>query len=218
MGTKYVALDERLYEYLLNCRSDAKDPLLADLRTETARLGEVSVCQISDEQGAFLSILVGALGVRSALEIGTFTGYSSLCIARAMPRDGKLICVDQSKEWTDVARKHWKKAGLEHRIDLRLGPAIPTLKNLEPGLDFDFVFIDAEKTQYEAYYELVLPRVRSNGLILFDNMLSAGRVGNGTQDPVVRAIDALNHKLATDKRVEAVLVSIADGIQICRKV
>lgn len=218
MGTKYVALNDRLYEYLLNCRSDAADPLLAELRAETAALGEVSICQISDEQGAFLSILVAALGVRTALEVGTFTGYSSLCMARALPANGRLICVDQSKEWTDIARKHWKKAGLSDRIDLRLGAAIPILEQLEPNLSLDFVFIDAEKTQYEAYYELLLPHVKSNGLILFDNMLSAGRVGNGAlQDPIVRAIDALNHKLANDKRIEAVLLPVADGIQFCRK-
>jgi caffeoyl-CoA O-methyltransferase len=218
MGTKYVALNDRLYDYLLRCRSDFADPLLAELRAETAALGEVSVCQISDEQGTFLSVLVAALGVRTALEIGTFTGYSSLCMARAMPAAGRIICLDQSKEWTNIADKYWRKAGVRDRIDLRLGPAIPSLQQLDPGLSFDFVFIDAEKTQYDAYYELVLPRVRQNGLILFDNMLWAGRLGGEPiQDPTGKAIDALNQKLAKDKRVEAVLISVADGIQVCRK-
>ena len=150
MGAKYISLDDSLYAYLCRCRSDANDPLLADLRAETAALGEASICQISDEQGSFLSILVAALGVRSAIEVGTFTGYSSLCIARALPVDGRLLCVDQSEEWTAIARKYWAKAGLQDRIELRLGSAIPILQKLETGLSFDFAFIDAEKTQYDA--------------------------------------------------------------------
>jgi len=218
MGTKYVAVNDRLYDYLLRMRSDAHDSLLAELRAETAALGEVSICQISDEEGTFLSIVTAAMGVTSAIEVGTFTGYSSLCIARAMPANGRLICLDQSQEWTSIAQKYWAKAGLRDRIDLRLGPAIPLLEKLEPDLTFDLAFIDAEKTQYDAYFELLLPRVRRNGLIVFDNMLWGGRLGG---DPITeatgRAIDALNHKLAKDSRVEAVLVSIADGLQICRK-
>jgi len=193
--------------------------VLQDLRAETAALGkEVSKCQISDEQGAFLSILVAATGVKSAVEVGTFTGYSSLCIARALPAGGRLLCVDESNEWTTVARKYWARAGLQDRIELRLGRAIPTLRQLEAGLTFDFAFIDADKTEYDAYYELLLPRIRQNGLILFDNMLWGGRLGAGpVKQATGRAIDALNHKLAADARVEAVLVSVADGIQLCRK-
>ena len=219
MGTKYLRLNNRLYNYLSRSRSDAGDPLLQELRAETAALGpEISKCQISDDQGTFLSVLAAAAGVKSAIEVGTFTGYSSLCIARAMPPKGRLICVDASREWTDIARKYWARASLQDRIDLRLGPAIRTLKRLEPGLRFDFAFIDAAKTEYDAYYELILPRVRRNGLILFDNMLSAGRVGTGrAKEEVVRAIEALNRKLANDPRVEAVLLSVADGIQFCRK-
>ncbi|HOX56271.1 MAG TPA: class I SAM-dependent methyltransferase [Candidatus Paceibacterota bacterium] len=219
MGTKYVRLNARLYRYLCGCRSDAADPLLQELRTETAALGqEVSKCQISDEQGAFLSLLVAATGVKSAIEVGTFTGYSSLCIARALPPKGRLICLDESAEWTAVARKYWAKAGMQDRIELRLGKAIPRLKRLEPGVMFDFAFIDADKTQYDAYYELLLPRLRRNGLLLFDNMLWGGRLGKGlVKEATGRAIDALNHKLALDARVETVLLSIADGIQLCRK-
>jgi len=219
VGTKYVRLNARLYRYLCGCRSDAADPLLQELRTETAALGqEVSKCQISDEQGAFLSLLVAATGVKSAIEVGTFTGYSSLCIARALPSKGRLICLDESAEWTAVARKYWAKAGMQDRIELRLGKAIPRLKRLEPGVMFDFAFIDADKTQYDAYYELLLPRLRRNGLLLFDNMLWGGRLGKGlVKEATGRAIDALNHKLALDARVETVLLSIADGIQLCRK-
>ncbi len=219
MGTKYISLNDRLYGYLNDLRSDAADRLLEQLRAETAALGEeISKCQISDDEGTFLSVLTAAIGARSAIEVGTFTGYSSLCIARAIPAGGRLICVDESQEWTAIARKYWGKAGVQDRIELRLGPAIPTLQQLEPGLAFDLAFIDADKTEYDAYYELLLPRVRRNGLILFDNMLWGGRLGAG---PVVEAtglaIDALNHKLAKDPRVEAVLLSVADGIQMCRK-
>ena len=219
MGTKYIRLNERLYRYLCACRSDASDPLLKRLRAETAALGrEVSKCQISDEQGTFLSVLVAATGVKSAIEVGTFTGYSSLCIARALPPKGRLICLDASAEWTAMARKYWARAGVEDRIELRLGAALPQLKELEPGLRFDFAFIDADKTEYDAYYELLLPRIRRNGLILFDNMLWGGRLGKGpVKEATGRAIDALNRKLARDTRVEAVLVSVADGIQLCRK-
>jgi caffeoyl-CoA O-methyltransferase len=219
MGTKYVPLNDRRYRYLCRCRSDAADPVLQELRTETAALcKEVSNCQISDDEGAFLSILVAAAGVKSAIEVGTFTGYSSLCIARALPPKGKLICLDKSEEWTAVARKYWAKAGLQDRIELRLGEAIALLKQLKRGLTFDFAFIDAAKTEYDAYYELLLPRIRRNGLILFDNMLWGGRLGAGAvKQANGRAIDALNRKLASDPRVEAVLLSVADGIQLCRK-
>jgi caffeoyl-CoA O-methyltransferase len=219
MGTKYVTLNDRLYDYLSGLRSDAPDRLLRALRTETAALGpEVSKCQISDEQGTFLSILTAAIRAKSVIEVGTFTGYSSLCIARALPADGTLICLDASEEWTAMARKYWRKAGVQKRIDLRVGPAIPALRKLERGLIFDLAFIDANKTEYDAYYELLLPRIRRNGLILFDNMLWGGRLADGPiNEATGRAIHALNRKLAKDRRVEAVLLSIADGIQLCRK-
>jgi caffeoyl-CoA O-methyltransferase len=219
MGIKYISLNDSLYSYLSGLRSDASDRLLEQLRAETAALGEeVSKCQISDEQGTFLSLLTAAIGAKSAIEVGTFTGYSSLCIARALPSDGRLICLDGNQEWTAIARKYWAKAGVQHRIELRLGAAIPTLQQLEPGLTFDFVFIDADKTEYDSYYELILPRVRRNGLIILDNMLWGGRLGAGpVQQATGRTIDALNHKLAQDPRVEAVLLSVADGIQLCRK-
>jgi caffeoyl-CoA O-methyltransferase len=219
MGTKYVSLNDNLYSYLSGLRSDAADPLLQQLRAETAALGEeVSKCQISDEQGTFLSLLTAAIGAKSAIEVGTFTGYSSLCIARGLATGGRLICLDANKEWTAIARKYWGKAGFLDRIELRLGAAIPSLQQLEPGLAFDLAFVDADKIEYDAYYELLLPRVRPNGLILFDNMLWGGRLGAGpVAEATGRAIDALNHKLAEDPRVEAVLLSVADGIQLCRK-
>ena len=219
MGIKYISLNDSLYSYLSGLRSDASDRLLEQLRAETAALGEeVSKCQISDEEGTLLGLLTAAIGAKSAIEVGTFTGYSSLCIARALPSDGRLICLDANREWTAIARKYWAKAGVQHRIELRLGAAIPALQQLEPGLTFDLAFIDANKTEYDTYYELILPRVRRNGLIILDNMLWGGRLGAGpVQEATGRAIDALNHKLAKDPRVEAVLLSVVDGIQLCRK-
>ena len=218
MGLKYLALNDSLYRYVCRHRSDANDPILRALRKETEALGDISRMQISEEQGAFMQLLVAAIDARSIIEVGTFTGYSSLCMARALPANGKLICVDASKEWTDIARKYWKKAGVDRKIELRLGSAIPILQKLERKLMFDLAFIDAEKTEYDAYYELLLPRVRRNGLLIFDNMLWGGRLGSGPiKQASGRAIDALNRKLARDKRVEAVLLPVADGLQICRK-
>jgi caffeoyl-CoA O-methyltransferase len=215
---KYLSLNDQLYRYVCECRSHANDPILDALRKETEALGDASRMQISREQGSFMALLVAAIGARSAIEVGTFTGYSSLCIARGLADGGRLICVDESKEWTAIARRYWVRAGVQDKIELRLGAAIPTLRSLPPDLVFDFAFIDADKSEYEAYYELILPRVRSNGLILFDNMLWGGRLGAGSvEDASGKAIDQLNRKLAQDPRVEAVLLPIADGLQLCRK-
>jgi caffeoyl-CoA O-methyltransferase len=219
MPLKYLVLDDGLYGYLRAQRSSATDPVLGALRNETAELGEDAKCQISEEQGAFMSLLVRAIGAKEAIEVGTFTGYSSICIARGLAKGGRLICVDQNKEWTDMARRYWARAGVTDKIELRLGSALPILEKLEPGLAFDFAFIDAAKNDYDQYYELILPRVRPNGLILFDNMLWGGRLraGQPPDNPLGRAIYALNEKLANDPRVEAVLLPVADGIQVCRK-
>jgi caffeoyl-CoA O-methyltransferase len=218
MELKYIALTDSLYRYLVNCGSHSSDPVLESLRGETDALGEISKMQISQEQGSFMTLLVAAIGAKSAIEVGTFTGCSSICIARGLNQNGRLICVDENKEWTDIAQKFWNQAGVKDRIQLRLGPAIPLLEKLEPGLSFDFAFIDAAKTEYDAYYELLLPRIRPNGLILFDNMLWGGRLGAGPiSEPGGRAIDALNRKLANDARIECVLLPIADGLQLCRK-
>jgi caffeoyl-CoA O-methyltransferase len=219
MKLKYIALTDKLYRYIREQRSDSADPLLKALQEETDALGDISRMQISPEQGTFLGILVAALGVKSAIEVGTFTGYSSLCIARGLPADGHLLCLDASKEWTAVARRYWKKAGVDERIELQLGSAIPLLKSLKAGLTFDFAFIDAAKSEYAEYYELLLPRIRQHGLLVFDNMLWGGRLGGSgpIKDSDGAALDALNKKLASDPRVESVLLPVADGLQLCRK-
>jgi caffeoyl-CoA O-methyltransferase len=218
MNLKYLSLNDTLYCYVRAHSSWAGDPLLAELRAENETLGEDAKCQISEEQGAFLSLLVAAIGARSALEIGTFTGYSSICIARGLPENGHLICIDQNPKWADIARRYWAKAGVEKKISMQVGEGIPLLQNLDPGLVLDFAFIDAAKNEYDNYYELILPRVRPNGLIMFDNMLWAGRLTSSLEDdPFGQALDQLNRKLAHDPRIETVLLPIADGVQVCRK-
>jgi caffeoyl-CoA O-methyltransferase len=215
---KFTPLNPRLFRYLCDCRSNAGDAVLDALRAETAALGEIAMMQIGPDQGTFMTLLVAAIGARDAIEVGTFTGYSSICIARGLPPRGRLLCLDASAEWTAIARKHWARAKVEHKIELRLAPAIESLKKLEKGRSFDFAFIDASKTEYDDYYELVLPRMRPNGLILLDNMLWGGHLGGNKpiKKPNGRVIDRLNRKLGRDKRVESVLLSVGDGLRICR--
>ena len=215
---KYLPLNDELYEFASSHRSGVNDKILAALREETATLGEDARMQISEEQGQFLYILAKLIGVRNAIEVGTFTGYSALCVARALPPDGKLLCLDIDDEWTSIARKYWELAGVADKVELCLGPAIATLDKLDPDASFDFAFIDADKTEYDSYYERILPLIRPNGLILFDNMLWGGRVLEGASDHEnAKAIRELNAKLAIDSRIECVLLPIADGIQFCRK-
>jgi len=218
---KYTALTDQLYRYVLECRSGAGDAVLEELRAETSdRFSDDAPMQISRDQGAFMTMLVAAIGARCAIEVGTFTGHSSICIARGLPKDGKLLCLDASDEWTTLARKYWVKAGVADQIELRLGPAKASLQKLSAKWKFDFAFIDADKPGYDDYYELILPRMRLGGLMLFDNMLWGGRLGGKkpVKHPAGRAIDSLNRKLARDPRVESVLLPISDGLNLCRVV
>jgi caffeoyl-CoA O-methyltransferase len=220
-GMKFVPLNARVFRYLTECRSHGYDRVLEALREETvSRWPEYAQMQIGRDQGSFMTMLVAAIGARRAIEVGTFTGYSAICIARGLPGNGQLLCLDVSEEWTEVARRYWAKAGVEQKITLRLGPGIESLRRLERGLRFDFAFIDAHKPEYEDYFELVLPHMRKNGLILFDNMLWGGRLGKKgpIKNPDGRVIDRLNRKLARDRRVESVLLSIGDGVSMCRVV
>jgi caffeoyl-CoA O-methyltransferase len=215
---KFTRLNDRSYAYLLQCRSHSKDVVLDALRKRTEALGEIAKMQIGGDQGAFMTLLVTAIGARQAIEIGTFTGYSAIGIARGLPSSGKLLCLDASEEWTGIAKKYWARAGVDRKIELRLGPALESLRRLERGRKFDFAFIDADKTGYDAYYEALLPRMRHNGLMLFDNMLWGGRLSGQRRitDESGRAIDKLNRKLARDPRVESMLLALADGVHICR--
>src|SRR6202795_2505743 len=155
---KYIALTPKLYDYLI-AHGHNGDPLRAELAAETAKLGRISGMQIAAEQGSLMAILAGAIGARSAVEVGTFTGYSALCVARALPADGKLLCCDVNEEWTSIGRRYWERAGVANKITLKLAPAADTLKEIPASPTFDFAFIDADKTSYAIYYEEILKRL-----------------------------------------------------------
>jgi len=218
---KFISLTSELAAYVASHHSGAArdhglDQTMRALRQETEALGEIAQMLISAEQGTFLSILVASTGARRVVEVGTFTGYSALCLASALPEDGRLFCFDQSDEWTSIARKAWKSANMESKISLQLGDAKATLRDWQPDGEIDFAFIDADKSGYDAYLELLLPHLRRNALILFDNMLRGGRVQTDQSDEAA-SVRALNDKLASDARVESVLLPVADGIVLCRK-
>jgi caffeoyl-CoA O-methyltransferase len=184
-----------------------------DLIAETAALGSVSGMQIAPEQGAFLTILARALGARRAVEVGTFTGYSALCIARGLAEGGTLLCCDVNEEWTAIARRAWQRAGVADRITLRLAPAIETLRSLPAEPSLDLAFVDADKGGYRAYAEELIPRLRPGGLLLVDNVLWAGRVLDDAESgDDTGHIRAFNDWLVTDPRVECVLLPVADGL------
>jgi len=197
-----------------------ESPLQRRLREETAAL-PMGLMQISADQGALFALLVRTLGARRAIEVGTFTGYSALAVAGALPADGKLVCCDISDEWTRVGRRYWDEAGVSARIDLRLGPALATLDALlqDGGANaYDFAFIDADKPNYDAYYEACLKLVRAGGLIALDNMLWGGKVAEpDVHDKDTDALRALNAKVRDDKRVDACLLTVGDGIMLARK-
>jgi predicted O-methyltransferase YrrM len=214
---KYIPMTEPLYNYLV-AHGHNGDPILAELAKETEGLGPISMMQIAPEQGTLMSLLISAIGATSAVEIGTFTGYSALCVARALGPNGRLLCCDISDEWTSIARRYWAKAGVADRIDLRLAPALETLNALPADRTFDFAFIDADKVSYRGYYEALLPKMRTNGLIVFDNVLWMGRVlDTPAESDDTRALQQLNDHIAGDKRVEAVMISVSDGLTIVRK-
>src|SRR5215831_14313130 len=192
MHEKFTPLTSELYGYLLT-HNPTPDPVLRDLAAETEALGPVSLMQVAVEQGAFLTLLGRLLGARRAVEVGTFTGYSAISIARGLAADGRLLCCDVNPEWAAIARRYFERAGLSDRITLRLGPAIETIRGLPPTPELDLVFIDADKTGYRAYYEDLLPRLRPGGVVAFDNVLWGGGVvdASNTSDDTT-AIRALN--------------------------
>ncbi|WP_374652490.1 O-methyltransferase [Dongia sp.] len=218
MSKEPLQVTRQLYDYILKF-GFRDDPLLQALREETGKL-PASVMQISPEQGQFMALLTQLMGVKRAIEIGTFTGYSSLSVARALPADGKLVCCDISKEYTDVARRYWAKAGVEDKVDLRLGPALDTLAALRKSAagTFDLAFIDADKTSYPAYYEAVLDLLRPGGAILIDNVLWGGDVADPkANDAETIILRDLNRHIASDRRVDFCLLPIADGLTVARK-
>jgi len=214
---KSFLLSAELADYLVS-HGTPPDSVQSALIAETAQLGGISMMQIAPEQGTFLTILTRLLDARAAIEIGTFTGYSALCIARGLADGGRLICCDVSEEWTAIARRYWEKAGVADRIDLKIGPALDTLGALPADATFDLAFIDADKPNYANYYEALLPHMRPNGAILVDNVLWDGRVvAPKPDDANLEAIRAFNDLVAADERVDAVMLPISDGLTLLRK-
>ncbi len=214
---KSVRISAPVHRYLV-AHGTPPDAIQQALIDETRGLGDISVMQISPEQGAFMTLLARAIGARRAIEIGTFTGYSALCIARGLPDDGVLVCCDVSDSWTAIGKPHWEKAGVAHKIDLRIAPALETITALPKSEPFDLAFIDADKQGYLEYYEGLLPRMRKDGIILVDNVLWGGSVADpSVSNPDANAIRSFNDRVAGDERVECVMLPIADGLTLLRK-
>jgi caffeoyl-CoA O-methyltransferase len=214
---KSFLLSEPLARYLVE-HGTPPDDIQRALIEETAALGPIAMMQIAPEQGAFLTMLTRLLDVRRAVEVGTFTGYSSLCIARGLAPGGRLVCCDVSDEWTSIGRKYWERAGVADRIDLRIAPAADTLRALPSAEPIDLAFIDADKPNYPVYFDEVVTRLRPNGVVLVDNVLWSGNVVNDdATDENTNAIRAFNDMVAADSRVDTVMLPIADGLTLCRK-
>jgi len=218
MSTRTLSLDDSLHAYLL-ANSLREPPVLQRLRTATAAMPN-SIMQISPEQGQFMQLLVRLIGARRCIEIGTFTGYSALAVALALPADGRIVACDVSEEWTSVARRFWRDAGVDSKIELRLQPALLTLEELErtSAGPFDFAFIDADKSSYLAYYEKVLGLLRPGGLIAVDNTLWSGRVADSQdQSADTSALRTFNERVHRDERVDISLLPLGDGLTLLRK-
>jgi caffeoyl-CoA O-methyltransferase len=218
MTTRALSLDERLMQYVL-AHSAREHPAQVALR-EATRSHPHAGMQIAPDQGQLMALLVKLIGARRTIEVGVFTGYSALTVALALPHDGRVLACDISDDYTRIARPFWEQAGVGHKIDLRLAPAIETLdaqlaERGEGG--YDFAFIDADKTSYDGYYERCLQLVRAGGLIAFDNTLWAGAVARPAKDADTRALQALNDKLHADERVDSALLTVGDGLTLARK-
>ncbi|HAC65813.1 MAG TPA: SAM-dependent methyltransferase [Cyanothece sp. UBA12306] len=219
MSNKTLGLESKLYQYFQDVSVREPD-ILKELRGETAK-HPMSMMQIAPEQGQFMALLVQLMGAKKTLEVGVFTGYSALAVALALPDDGKIIACDINEEYTAIARNYWQKAGVDHKIDLRIAPALETLEKLiaeGQTNTFDFAFIDADKSNYDHYYEQALKLVRTGGLIAIDNVLWGGKVADqDIQDNRTQKIRNLNDKIYQDPRVNISLVPIADGLTLALK-
>lgn len=217
MTPKSQFLPAAISDYVL-ANATAPDRVLTDLAAETAALGGISRMQIAPEQGAFMTMLTRLVAPSFAVEIGTFTGYSAICLARGLAPEGRLLCCDISTEWTDVAREHFVRAGVEDRIEIRIAPAAETLATLPAEPAIDLAFIDADKTGYLTYWEAVVSRLRPGGLVLVDNTLWAGAVVDPeVADADTVALRAFNDHVAADARVDAVIVAIGDGLTVAQR-
>ncbi|HEV8545048.1 MAG TPA: class I SAM-dependent methyltransferase [Candidatus Limnocylindrales bacterium] len=219
MSNTSIGVPEDLNEYLV--AHGVREPdILRRLREETAALPQHDM-QIAPEQGAFMALLVEILDARRCIELGTFTGYSSLVVALAMPSDGRIVCCDVSEEWTSIARRYWAEAGVGDRVDLRLGPALETLDELLAGGaagTFDFAFVDASKREYPDYHERIVRLLRQGGLVVYDNVLWAGDILDESKtDPDTLGVRRLNDRIAQDERVTISMIPVADGLTLARK-
>jgi caffeoyl-CoA O-methyltransferase len=217
---KFLQMTPELYRYMVE-HGTRRDAVLEEVEREADELGWVAVMQIAPEQGAFLELIVRAIGARRAIEVGTFTGYSAICIARGLPPDGELVCCELNEDWAARAERNFERAGVADRIRLEVGPALDTLRALPREPAFDFAFVDADKPGYRDYYEELLPRIREGGLILLDNVLLGGTVAGGESedfsDESIAAMRRLNEEIASDERVDSAMVAISDGITLLRK-
>ncbi len=213
---KGLGLTSELHEYLL-ANGSRPDVVQQSLIDTTAALGGVARMQIAPEQGAFMTFLTRALGVKFAVEVGTFTGYSALAIARGLAPGGRLLCCDVSEKWTAIGRAHWDQAGVADRIELRIAPAVETLRALPHEKNIDLAFVDADKGNYAAYYQEIVERLSPNGVILIDNVLWSGRVIDPSDnEDDTRAIRSFNEMVVADARVESVMLPISDGLTLIR--
>jgi caffeoyl-CoA O-methyltransferase len=213
----FLVTDE-VRDYAVGRGSWRPDEVVSRLRAETRALGDVAGMQIGDDQGQLLTMMARLVGARRAVEVGTFTGYSSLCIARGLAEGGSLVCCDINEKWTAVGVRAWERAGLRDRIDLRIGPALQTLSTLPDEAYLDLVFIDADKRGYTDYWEELVPRTRQGGVLLADNVLWSGQIADmsSTDDDIV-ALRAFNDRVAADGRVEVVVLPAFDGLTIAHK-
>lgn len=215
---KSLHLGADLHAYLV-AHGTPPDAIKRSLIEVTQKLGGISIMQIAPEQGAFMTLLARLMGARRVIEVGTFTGYSTLCLAEGLPNDGVVIACDVSEEWTAIGVEYWEKAGVREKIDLRIAPALETLRALPDDRDFDLAFIDADKPNYQAYFEEIVRRIRPGGAILVDNVLWSGNVIDPDQnDPNTVAIREFNDRLAADSRVECTMLPISDGLTLARVV
>jgi len=218
MSSRFLKLDETLFRYVLD-HSVREHPAQAALR-EATRTHAHAGMQISPDQGQLMALLVKLIGARRTIEIGVFTGYSALCVALALPDDGRVLACDINDDYVSVGRPHWQAAGVAHKIDVQLAPALQTLDaRIAAGEEgrYDFAFIDADKTSYDAYYERCLRLLRAGGLIAIDNVLWSGAVARSSQDADTLALQALNDKLLADERIDLAMLAISDGVTLARK-
>jgi caffeoyl-CoA O-methyltransferase len=217
--TKFTPLRDELYHYMVE-HGARQDDVLRRIEAETHAMGDIAVMQIGPDQGAFMTLLCRMIGAREAIELGTFTGYSAICIARGLEPGGRLIACELSEEYAEVAARNFEDAGVADRIEIRIGPALDTVRALPERDVFDLAFIDADKTEYPDYYEELLPRMRPGGVILVDNVFGGGAIvgdNPGFPEESLAGIRRVNEIIRDDERVEIAMVGIADGLTIARK-